>query len=89
MLYEITPDATQSTLDLAKPKTNPHVDGIVGSTQTKVVDLAMSQMQKITIQQPVVGSASGSTIPSTHSSDIYYVQMKNSKGPQQLSSRNS
>jgi hypothetical protein len=41
-LYEIMPDVSQSTLDLEKPKSNPHVDGIMGSSQTKSEDLATS-----------------------------------------------
>jgi uncharacterized protein (UPF0261 family) len=64
---------------LENPKSNPHVDGIVGSSQTKVTDLATSQMQKLVIQQPAVGPASGSTTPTTQSSDIHSVQMKTSR----------
>jgi len=32
MLYEIIPYASRSTLDLMKPKSRPHADGIVGSS---------------------------------------------------------
>jgi hypothetical protein len=68
---------------LENPKYNPHVDGIVGSTQTKVTNLATSQMQKLTIQQPATGSASDSTTPTTHYLDVHYVKINTSKGPQQ------
>jgi hypothetical protein len=87
MLYEIMSDVSCSTLDLENPKSNPHVDGIVGSAQTKVADLATSQMQKLVIQQPVVGLTSGSTTPTTQSFDVHSVQIKTSKGPQQPSEK--
>jgi hypothetical protein len=44
MLYEIIPNASQSTLDLSKPKSGPHANGIVGSSQSKVADLISNQM---------------------------------------------
>jgi hypothetical protein len=73
ILYEIMMNALRSTLELENPKSNPHVDGIMGYAQTKVADLATSQMQKLTIQQLVVGLASVSTTPTTQSSKIHYV----------------
>jgi hypothetical protein len=33
-----------STLDLENPKSNPHVDGIVGFSQSIAADLATSHM---------------------------------------------
>jgi hypothetical protein len=45
MLYEIIPDAPRSTLDLTKPKSGPHVDGIVGSSQRKSINMISNQMQ--------------------------------------------
>jgi hypothetical protein len=82
MLYEIMPNAPRSTLDLEKPKSGPHVDGIVGSSQRKSTDLVSNQMQQLSIQQTVVGPASGSTTPTTQSSDVHTVQSKTQKGPQ-------
>jgi hypothetical protein len=38
MLYEILPDAPRSNFDLNKPKSRPHDDGILGSTQSKPLD---------------------------------------------------
>jgi hypothetical protein len=38
MLYDILLDAPWSTFDLAKPKSGPHADGIVGSTQNNPID---------------------------------------------------
>jgi hypothetical protein len=51
MLYEILPDAPWSTFDLTKPKSGPHVDGIVGSTQNKPTDQLSNQMQQLSLQQ--------------------------------------
>jgi hypothetical protein len=45
MLYEIITDIPRSTLDLKKPKSGPHVDGIVGSSQRKSTNLISNQMQ--------------------------------------------
>jgi hypothetical protein len=73
MLYEIISDASWSTLDLENPNYNPHFDGIVGSTQIKATDLATSQMQKLVIQQPVVGPTSGSTTPTTQYYEVHFV----------------
>jgi hypothetical protein len=68
---------------LENPKSNPHADGIVGSSQMKSADLATSQMKKLVIQQPMVGPTSGSTTPTTQYLDVHSVQMKTLKGPQQ------
>jgi hypothetical protein len=67
---------------LGKEKSTPHVDGIVGSTQSKVTDLVTNQMQNLAIQQPAVGLAPGSTTPTTQSSDVHFVHSKTQKGPQ-------
>jgi hypothetical protein len=61
ILYDIMLDAPWSDLNLEKPNSNPHVDGIVGYAQTNVTDLDTSQMQKLVIQQPVAGSTYGLT----------------------------
>jgi hypothetical protein len=39
ILYEIMPNAPWSTLELEKLKLGSHVDGIVSSSQRKVIDL--------------------------------------------------
>ena len=65
MIYEIMLNAPWSTLDLEKTKSNPHVDGIVGSSQIRSIDLATIHMKKLSIQQIAVGLASGLTNPST------------------------
>jgi len=50
MLYDIIPNEPRSTLNLEKPKSTPHVDGIMGSFQSKVADLITNQMQNLAIQ---------------------------------------
>jgi hypothetical protein len=59
------PNAPQLTLNLLKPKSIPPVDGIVGSSQSKAIDLVSNQMQQWSIQKIVVGSAFVSTTPTT------------------------
>jgi hypothetical protein len=46
MLYEIIPDASRSNYDPRK-KLGPHVDGIIGSTNTKYPDLVMHQLKEL------------------------------------------
>jgi hypothetical protein len=38
LLYNILPDAPRSILDKTRQRVGPHVDGIVGSAQTKLVE---------------------------------------------------
>jgi hypothetical protein len=63
MLYEIFPDAPQSTLDKAKQNYGPHADGIVGSTQRKSMDLLSNQLQQLSIQQTVASQTPSSGVP--------------------------
>ena len=37
-MYEIIPKATSSTNEFEKPKPKPHVDGVVGSISTPIVE---------------------------------------------------
>jgi len=83
MLYDIMPNTLRSTLDLENPKSNPHVDGIVGFSQKKSTGLATSQMKKLVIQQLIVSPSFGSTTPATRSSDIHLVKTKTLKVPEQ------
>jgi hypothetical protein len=50
MIYEILLDAPWSNFDLSKPKSGPHADGIVGSTQNKPTYLLSNQMQQLSLQ---------------------------------------
>jgi hypothetical protein len=44
LLYEIFPDAPRSILDNTRKTVGPHVNGIVGSSQTKPVDQLTKQL---------------------------------------------
>jgi hypothetical protein len=52
---------------MSKTKLGPHVNGIVGFTQRKVVYLVSNQMQQLSLEKIMVGPASGSTTPTTQS----------------------
>jgi hypothetical protein len=41
LLYEIFPDAPHSILDKTRQRAGPHADGIVGSTQAKLIEKLM------------------------------------------------
>jgi hypothetical protein len=88
ILYNISPNAPFSTLELAKLKSRPHVDGIVGTSQRKSADLISNQMYQFSIQQITVGSASSLTTPTNQSSNAHIVQSKTHKGPQQPEEKN-
>ena len=49
MLYEIIPDAQRSNYD---PRQNlgPHVDGIIGSSNDKSIDLVMNQLKDLSLR---------------------------------------
>jgi hypothetical protein len=44
MIYKILLDTQRSTFDLTKPKSGPHADGIVVSTQNEPTDKFSNQM---------------------------------------------
>jgi hypothetical protein len=83
MLYEILPDAPRSNFDKTKQKFGPHVDGIVGSTQSNPTDQLTNQLQQLSIQQTVASQTPGSAAPATQMSDVHSVQSMNPKGNQQ------
>jgi hypothetical protein len=65
ILYDIFPDAPQFALDKAKKKSRPHVDDILGSTQSKSTDLLSNQLQQLLIQHIVANQTPSSTVPPT------------------------
>jgi hypothetical protein len=83
MLYEILPDVPWSTLDKAKQNSGPHADGIVGSTQSKSMDLLSNQLQQLSIQQTVANQTPSSAAPATQMSDVHSVQSTTPKANQQ------
>jgi hypothetical protein len=44
LLYEIFPEAPRSILEKTRQRARPHVDGIVGSAQTKLIDQLEKQL---------------------------------------------
>jgi hypothetical protein len=62
ILYEIVPDASRLGFDPSKAKSEPHVDGIVGSIKSTIIDLVMNQMQQMMIHPSATGQATASTI---------------------------
>jgi hypothetical protein len=76
-------DAPRSTFDKTKQKSGPHVDGIVGSTQSKPTDQLTNQLQQLSIQQTVANQTPSSAAPVTQTSDVHSVQSTNPKGNQQ------
>jgi hypothetical protein len=83
MLYEIFPDVPRSTLDKAKKNSGPHADDIVGSTQSKSMDLLSNQLQQLSIQQTVASQTLSLVVPPTQMSDVHSVQSTNPKANQQ------
>jgi hypothetical protein len=73
ILYEIIPDALRSNNDPRK-NPGPHADGIIGSANTKSIDLVMNQLKALSLIQSVEGRASSSSSTPTHSVDVNYVQ---------------
>jgi hypothetical protein len=53
LLYEILPDAPCSIPDKSRQRFEPHVDGIVGSAQTKPTEKLTKQLQQLSIQHTV------------------------------------
>jgi hypothetical protein len=53
LLYKIFPDAPCSILDQTRQRVGPHVDGIVGSAQTKPAEQLTKQLQHLSIQHTI------------------------------------
>jgi hypothetical protein len=73
MLYEIFPDVSQYTLDKAKKNLGPHVDGIMGSTQSKSMDLLSNHLEQLSIQQSVARQNLIFDVPPIQTSDVHSV----------------
>jgi hypothetical protein len=79
LLYEIFPDAPRSILDKTRQRSRPHVDGIIGSAQTKPIDPLSTQLQKLSIQQTAASQTTVSATPPTQKLDVHSVQTTNPK----------
>jgi hypothetical protein len=59
MLYEILPHMPWLNYDPRK-NPRPHIDGIIGFTNSKSTDLVMNQLKYLSLSYPVAGKASTS-----------------------------
>jgi hypothetical protein len=84
ILYEIIPEVPQSKYD---PRQNlgPHVDDIMGSTNSNTKDLVMNQLKDLSLGHPIARQASSSSSTTNQLGDVHYVQSSsNPNGNQQL-----
>jgi hypothetical protein len=83
LLYEILPDAPRSILDKTRQRARPHANGIVGSTQTKLVEKLTNQLQQLSIQHSAANQTIALAAPPTKMLDVHTVQSTNPKATQQ------
>jgi hypothetical protein len=83
LLYEILPDAPRSILDKTRQRAGPHANGIVGSTQTKLVEQMTKQLQQLSIHHTTANQTTIPAAPPTQTSDVHSVQSTNPKATQQ------
>jgi hypothetical protein len=83
LLYNILSDAPQSILDKTRQRVGPHVDGIVGSAQTKPTEQLSKQLQQLSIQHSAASQTTALAAPPTQTSEVHSVQTTNPKPPQQ------
>jgi hypothetical protein len=79
LVYEVLPDAPRLILDNTRQRPGPHVDGIVGSVQTNLVDQLSNPLHQLSIQQSAASQTTCSATPPTQTSDVHCVQLTNSK----------
>jgi hypothetical protein len=70
-------------LDKTRQRVGPHVDGIVGSSQTKPAEQLTKQLQQLSIQHSAASQTTALTSPPTQTSEVHSVQMTNPKATQQ------
>jgi hypothetical protein len=83
LLYNILSDAPQSILDKTRQRAGPHVDGIVGSAQTKPAEQLTKHLQQLSIQHSAASQTTALAAPPTQMSEVHSVQMTNPKATQQ------
>jgi hypothetical protein len=82
LLYNIFPYAPRSILDKTRQRDGPHVDGIVGSAQTKPAEKLMKQLQQLSIQHTAANQTTALAAPPTKTSKVHTVQSTNPKATQ-------
>jgi hypothetical protein len=76
-------DAPRSILDKTRQRARPHVDGIVGSAQTKPAEQLMKQLQQLSIQHTAASQTTALAAPPTKTSKVHTMQSTNPKANQQ------
>ena len=82
-LYELIPHASRPTYDLTKPLPGPHADGVIGSVQESINQVAgrMGQMTMHPSQPIQTAPAPSMTLPT---SKVLTVSSTENKGNKQL-----
>ena len=80
LLYDIVPNALRSSFN-PKFKPEPHADGIVYSTITKLADSVVKQVSQLSINQSMLGQATASSQP-TQMVIVLFVESSDQKGNQ-------
>jgi hypothetical protein len=88
LLYNILPDAPRSILDKNRQRVRPHVDGIVGSAQTKPAEQLTKQLQQLSIQHSAASQTTALASPPTQMSEVHSIQTTNPKATQQPEGKN-
>jgi hypothetical protein len=83
LLYKVFPDAPWSILVKTRQRSGPHVDGIIGSAQTKPIDQLVNQLHQLSIKLTKTIQTTSLNAPPTQTSDVYSVQSTNPKATQQ------
>jgi hypothetical protein len=68
-----------SILDKTRQRARPHVDGIVGSAQTKPDEQLTKQLQQLSIQHTAANQTTTLAAPPTQTSKVQTVQLTNRK----------
>jgi hypothetical protein len=84
LLYEMLPDTPSSILDKTRKRYGPHVDGIIGSAQTKLIDPLSTQLQQLSIQKTMASRTTDLAAPPTQNSDVHSVQTIKPKATQHI-----
>jgi hypothetical protein len=79
LLYEILPYVPRSILDKNRSRVRPHVDGIVGSAQTKPVEKLTKKLKQLSIQHTTANQTTILAAPPTQTLDVHTVKLTNPK----------
>jgi hypothetical protein len=71
LLYNILPDAPRSILDKTRQRVGPHVDSIVGSTQTKPAEQLTKKLQQLSIQHSTASQTTALATPPTQMLEVH------------------